>query len=80
MRISAEEMIKNIPDYKPETIQALRKWLGENPHYPPTSGESPSGHVMWQTPSAESRVSTSGLSRCHGGIHRLQRKTLSRAE
>ena len=41
MRMSAEQMIKGIPDYDPEAVRALRKWLGENPHYPPTSGERP---------------------------------------
>ncbi|KAK3933413.1 Alpha-tocopherol transfer protein-like [Frankliniella fusca] len=40
MRVTAEEMRKNIDDYKPETIEALQKWLPENPHYPPTSEES----------------------------------------
>ncbi|XP_052129781.1 alpha-tocopherol transfer protein-like isoform X1 [Frankliniella occidentalis] len=40
MRWTAEEARKSIDDYKPETIEALQKWLQENPHYPPTSEES----------------------------------------
>ena len=39
MRFTAAQMAKDIPDYKPETIRALKAWVDENPHFPPTSGE-----------------------------------------
>lgn len=41
MRVSAAEMIAQVPDYNADSIKTLRKWLDENPHYPPTSGAEP---------------------------------------
>ncbi|XP_034237514.1 uncharacterized protein LOC117642986 [Thrips palmi] len=39
MRVTAAEMAERIEDFNPETIHALRKWLDDQPHYPPTSEE-----------------------------------------
>lgn len=38
MRMTAAEMAEKIEDFNPEAVKSLRKWLAEQPHYPPTSG------------------------------------------
>lgn len=39
MRVTAAEMAERIEDFNPESIRSLRKWLDDQPHYPPTSEE-----------------------------------------
>lgn len=39
MGVTAAEMAEKIEDFDPEAIKTLRKWLNEQPHYPPTSEE-----------------------------------------